>query len=63
MRVTKRSFDQNAGIPDYYMLHLRWAARAEQTGDNHAMQEACRFARLAEEFGQAKIEDDDTMEC
>ena len=49
-------------IPDYYLYYLNWLARAEETGDNYALNEAYRLAHLAEEFGLAIIEDEDTME-
>jgi len=50
------------GIPDYYSIYLQWWNRALETGDNQHLQEAYRFARLAEEFGQAIIEEDSTQE-
>tara|TARA_Y100000592_G_scaffold9452_1_gene13264 strand:+ start:786 stop:917 length:132 start_codon:yes stop_codon:yes gene_type:complete len=37
-------------------------ARAKRTHENRDLQEAYRFARLAEEFGQALIEDDTTQD-
>ena len=51
-----------SGIPDYYSLHIKWREQAAKTGDNYAHQESIRLARLAEEFGQAKIEDDETID-
>ena len=62
MRVRRRQNPPFTGIPDYYNLHCKWANHAEKTGDNYALQESYRFARLAEEFGQAIIDDDDTVE-
>ena len=50
------------GMPDYFELYSRWWTVAVRTGENHALQEAHRFARLAEEFGQAIIHDDETQE-
>ena len=50
------------GIPNYYELYLKWWKLAEQTGDYRAIMEAKRLARLAEEFGQAIIEEDDTLD-
>ena len=50
------------GIPNYYRLYVQWWEKAEETGDNQHLQEAYRFARLAEEFGQAIIEEDSTQE-
>ena len=50
------------GIPNYYGLYLSWSERYRRTGNNSDLLEAQRFARLAEEFGQAVIEDDETIE-
>jgi hypothetical protein len=50
------------GMPDYYELYVRWHRKAVFNNKNWCLQEANRFARLAEEFGQAVIEEDDTME-
>ena len=61
MHVTKTDVPIR-GIPNYYELYLKWWNRASETGDNYALQEAYRFARLAEEFGQAVIEEDTTQE-
>ena len=61
MQVTKTDLPIN-GVPDYYGLYIKWWDRASETGDNYALQQAYRFARLAEEFGQAIIEEDTTQE-
>ena len=61
MQVIRRS-KPTRGVPDYYELYERWWSRASMTGDNRDLQEAYRFARLAEEFGQAIIKDDETHE-
>ena len=50
------------GIPNYYELYLKWWDLATQTGDYRAIMEAKRLARLAEEFGQAIIVEDDTLD-
>ena len=57
-----RTKKKPVAIPDYYKYYLSWLNRAEKTGENYAYNEAYRCARLAEEFGLAYIEDDDTME-
>ena len=62
MQVTKIINVTTPGIPDYYDLYTKWWSVAVRTGKNFALQEAYRFARLAEEFGQAIIEDDETHE-
>lgn len=59
MTVRKVIGYRNAGVPDYFSLYMRWSLQAQKTGDNHARMESMRMARLAEEFGQAVIEEDD----
>lgn len=61
MRVTKTNRKPTA-IPDYYAFYLKWLKFAEEKECNRAYQEAYRCARLAEEFGLAVIEDDETQE-
>jgi len=53
-----------SGVPDYYNLYVLWSRMAEvnPVRENYCMGEALRFARLAEEFGQAVIEDEDTLD-
>jgi len=62
MKVRKTNRSSTKGIPNYYDLYLKWWKIAEQTGDYRAIMEAKRFARLAEEFGQAIIVEDDTLD-
>jgi hypothetical protein len=62
MIVRKLNKPSVTGIPNYYELYLKWWKVAEQTGDYRAIIEAKRLARLAEEFGQAIIEEDDTLD-
>ena len=62
MKVRKTNTSKFAGIPNDYELYLKWWNLAKQTGDYRVIMEAKRFARLAEEFGQATIEEDDTLE-
>ena len=62
MIVRKLNKPSVRGIPNYYELYLKWWKFAEQTGDYRAIMEAKRLARLAEEFGQAIIEEDDTLD-
>jgi hypothetical protein len=61
MIVRKTNRSSTKGIPNYYELYLKWWEFATQTGDYRAIIEAKRLARLAEEFGQAIIEEDDTL--
>ena len=61
MRVLKTNKEPE-GIPDYYSIHIGWARRAEKTGENADFRASIHYARLAEEFGLAVIEDDDTWD-
>jgi hypothetical protein len=62
MIVRKLNKPSVTDIPNYYELYLKWWKVAEQTGDYRAIIEAKRLARLAEEFGQAIIMEDDTLD-
>ena len=59
MRVVK-TLKVPEGIPDYYSIHLGWARRAEVSQENSDIAASIHYARLAEEFGLAVIEDDET---
>lgn len=61
MRVIKTEKKPEA-IPDYYAFYLKWLKFAKKRECSQSYQEAYRFARLAEEFGLAIIEDDETQE-
>ena len=52
------------GVPDYYECYLGWMAayNAGNQKHNDLLVEAFRCARLAEEFGQALIKDDITLD-
>jgi len=58
----KRTDKKVVAMPDYYLIYVRWHDKAIETGDNRMLIEAYRYARLAEEFGLAIIEDDDTFD-
>ena len=58
-KTTKRTIQ---GVPDYFSVYRSWILRYMQTGNNQAKVNAYHYARVAEEFGQAIIEDDTTME-
>jgi len=62
MIVKKANKKPAEGVPNYYDLYLKWWDLATQTGDFRVIMEAKRLARLAEEFGQATIEEDDTLD-
>ncbi len=52
------------GVPNYYSLYLKWLKRAMKSNNHSAsyLTEAYRLARVAEEFGQAVIEEDTTQD-
>ena len=61
MKVSKTN-KRIEGVPDYFSVYKSWLRRYRHTGDNQAKVNAYHYARIAEEFGQAIIEDDTTME-
>ena len=63
MTVTPTGKNQK-GVPDYYNLYVVWTrmAAVNPVRENYCLVEAMRFARLAEEFGQAVIKDEDTLD-
>ena len=50
------------GIPDYFAIYNKWLKHYETTGDNRSQTLAFHYARVAEEMGQALIEEDTTMD-
>jgi hypothetical protein len=62
MIVRKTDKPAEPGIPDYFGLYQKWWGRALRTGDYRIIMEAKRLARLAAEFGQAIIVEDDTLD-
>lgn len=62
MIVRKVDTPDQLGIPDYYGLYRKWWSEALRTGDSRFIMEAKRLARLAAEFGQAIIVEDDTLD-
>ena len=62
MKVTKIDNQITTGIPDYYSAYLTWISHYKSTGKNNSKINAYHYARVAEEFGQALIEDDTTLE-
>jgi hypothetical protein len=46
------------GIPDYYKVYRRWLDRYERTGDKQSYSMALHYARVAQEMGQARIDED-----
>ena len=46
------------GVPDYYNIYKLWYAEYLKTGDPKMKTIAIHYALVAEEMGQATIEDD-----
>lgn len=61
MRVFKTD-SYVAGVPDYYVLYTKWLKHYDRTGNNNSKMMAFHYARVAEEMGQAIIEDETTQE-
>ena len=49
------------GIPDYYAVYTKWYTHYEQTGDERSRVLAYHYGRVAEEMGQAIIDEDTTV--
>lgn len=49
------------GVPNYYLIYKMWHEKYEQTGDQRSKTMAQHYARVAEEMGQAYIDDDTTQ--
>ena len=62
MIVKKLKASADPSVPDFYSLYRKWMDVALKTGNPYHTMEAKRFARLAEEFGQAIILEDDTLD-
>ena len=61
MRVKKLSGGK-LGVPNYYEVYLKWFFHFKQTGDSRSKILAQHYARVAEEMGQASIEEDITLD-
>ena len=59
MKVIK-TVSRLGGVPDYYSIYESLWAKYERTGDEQVRSLAYHYARVAEEMGQAFIEDDDS---
>ena len=61
---TPNNFLKVHGVPDYYAVYLRWIKHYEETNQNKSKTLAYHYARVAEEMGQATVDDadDDTVE-
>jgi hypothetical protein len=47
------------GVPDYYKIYAMWIKKYDETGDSRCKAMASHYAHVAEEFGQAIIDDSD----
>ena len=61
MKVYKK-ISHITGVPDYYLLYTKWLRHYTNTGKNSSKVLAFHYARVAEEMGQAMIEEDTTQE-
>tara|TARA_B100000900_G_scaffold376030_1_gene358528 strand:+ start:116 stop:304 length:189 start_codon:yes stop_codon:yes gene_type:complete len=61
MRVIKVN-SSITGVPDYFDLYERWLQKYTETGDNNSKVLALHYARVAQEMGQAEIDDDITLD-
>jgi len=50
------------GIPDYFKIYKNWMNHYRMSDNSRHYNLALYYARVAEEMGQARIEDDDTFE-
>ena len=60
MNVTP-TVSKMTGIPDYYKVYRRWLERYERTGDKQSYSMALHYARVAQEMGQVRIDEDRTI--
>ena len=61
MKITKIKSELK-GVPNYYDIHIGWMRDFDATGNNRSKMLAMHYARVAEEMGQAIIEEDTTVE-
>lgn len=62
MVVTPLPYNAASSIPNYYLVYLNWYERYTKTGDTVLLSHAYHYARVAEEFNQAIIEEEITNE-
>ncbi len=61
MKVTKTDVVRS-GMPDYFKIYTKWIEHYKRSGDQQSKMYAYHYARVAEEMGQATIDDDVTMD-
>ena len=49
------------GVPDYYEVYQKWMSHYHTTGEPHSLGMAQHYARVAEEMGQAFIDEEETI--
>lgn len=62
MVVTPLPYNSASSVPNYYQVYIKWYRRYTETGDVNLLSQAYHYARVAEEFDQATIEEDTTDE-
>lgn len=62
MVVTPLPYNPTSSVPNYYLVYLKWYRRYTETGDVSLLSQAYHYARVAEEFNQATIEEEITDE-
>ena len=61
MRIRKKK-SLLGGVPNYYEISVLHWQKYEKSGDPKSKSLALHYARVAEEMGQAEIEDDITQD-
>lgn len=62
MNVIQINSNTHLEVPNYYSIYSKWYDHYEKTGNPKYLTLAYHYARVAEEFGQASIEDETTAE-
>jgi|15BtaG_2_1085339.scaffolds.fasta_scaffold00170_55 hypothetical protein len=62
MKVSPFKGQDFGGIPNYYSIYYKWYNHYKKTGEVQSRSMAFHYARVAEEMGQAWIEEDETDE-
>lgn len=60
--IIKKAKSEIKGVPDYYNIYIRWFKHYEKTGEHRSKVMAYHYARVAEEMGQATIDEDITVD-
>jgi hypothetical protein len=57
MKVTATQRSKCTGVPNYFRVYQNWKQEHEKTGSNYSKRMTIHYAKVAEEFGQAIIND------